>query len=224
MPGPSLRKLADVSDASSLSSKMRDRRFQGFLGLVDRMPAKPVRVLDVGGTTKFWENRGYAGRADITVTTANTFSEERSHENLIPAVADATRLAESFEPGSFDIVFSNSTIEHLFTYDAQKKMADGIRALADVYYVQTPNFWFPIEPHFLAPAWHWTPKSIRVEILRRTKVGHRGKSPDADAAWTAIEEIRLLSARQLHGLFPDSEIVRERIGPLTKSLIAVRGQ
>jgi hypothetical protein len=41
----------------------------------------------------------------------------------------------------------------------------------------------------------------------------------AEAA--GYEPVRLLDADALGRLFPDAEIVRERIGPLTKSLIAV---
>jgi hypothetical protein len=37
-----------------------------------------------------------------------------------------------------------------------------------------------------------------------------------------METIRLLSARQLQQLFPDSTIHRERLFGLTKSLMAVR--
>ena len=69
---------------------------------------------------------------------------------------DATNLHE-FGDASFDIAFSNSVIEHLSTFENQARMAAEVRRVARAYWVQTPNFWFPIEPHFLVPAWHWLP-------------------------------------------------------------------
>jgi hypothetical protein len=35
------------------------------------------------------------------------------------------------------------------------------------------------------------------------------------------DEVRLLTARELRGLFPDAVLVRERAGPFTKSFLAV---
>ena len=53
-------------------------------------------------------------------------------------------------------------------------MAAEVRRLAPVYWVQTPNFWFPMEPHFLTPAWHWLPVDLRVAMLRRRALGLAG--------------------------------------------------
>jgi len=37
-----------------------------------------------------------------------------------------------------------------------------------------------------------------------------------------LHDVRLLSASELQGLFPNSEVVREKVLGMTKSLIAVR--
>ena len=91
----------------------------------------------------------------------NLEAEERRHPNIDPRAGDATNLSE-FPDGSFDVVFSNSVIEHLQTFGNQEAMAREVRRLAPVFWVQTPNFWFPVEPHFLTPAWHWLPVAARV--------------------------------------------------------------
>jgi hypothetical protein len=38
------------------------------------------------------------------------------------------------------------------------------------------------------------------------------------------DRIRLLSAREVRRLFPDAELWRERVGGMTKSLVAIQNQ
>jgi hypothetical protein len=219
-----MRRLANVDAAGSYSNRARTRRFQEFERLVARVRAevkRPVTVLDVGGTTSFWEQRGWAGRRDVRITTANLNEEPQRHANIEPRVSDATNLAE-FEAGPFDVVFSNSVIEHLGSYEAQVAMATVVRQIAPRYWVQTPNFWFPIEPHFLTPGWQWLPESLRVALLRRRRWGWRGPCPDPEEARKAVREITLLRRRELERLFPDARLVAERFGPFVKSYVAVR--
>ena len=108
-----------------------------------------------------------------------------------------------FEDGEFDIAYSNSLIEHVAPADRPLVAAE-IRRVARRWFVQTPNLWFPLEPHVLVPGYQFLPRAWQ----RRLPRGHD-------------EWIRLLDARELHGLFPDAAILRERVGPLTKSLMAV---
>ena len=151
----------------------------------------------------------------------NVEAEPKAHANIEPVVMDATHM-EDFDDRSFDIVFSNSVIEHLRTYDAQAAMASEVRRLADVYWIQTPNFWFPIEPHFLTPGWHWLPGSVRIALLRRRRWGWRGPTPDPAEARILVEEIRLMRRRELRDLFPDARLQEERFGGLVKSFVAIR--
>jgi hypothetical protein len=216
-----LRRLADGSDQESFSNRRRTARF----GLFERMTAglpRPLRVLDVGGTNEFWEQRGWAGRDDVDITTVNLEAEERLHSNIHPLVGDATDLADHADK-SFDIAFSNSVIEHLFTFEAQAAMAREVRRVATAYWVQTPNYWFPIEPHFLVPGWQWLPRQARVAVIRRRRVGWRGPYPDVQEARRAIGEIRLMRRRELQELFPEATIRPERFNGVVKSWIAIAG-
>jgi hypothetical protein len=214
----SLRKLARHNDASSLSNRLRNRRFQRFAALVDGV-ARPVRILDIGGEAEFWRQRGWDRRDDVEIVLFNLGTETVDRPNFHSVAGDATRLP--FEDQSFDIAFSNSTIEHLFTFEQQRAMAREVRRVARHYWIQTPNFWFPVEPHFLAPAWQWLPVRARVWLLQRHRFGWRGQEPDHDAAERSVREVRLLRAAEMRELFPEGRLERERIGPLTKSFTSV---
>ena len=179
-------------------------------------------MIDIGGTCEFWEQRGWADRDDVSVTLVNLMEQERRHSNIHPSVGDATSLAE-YADGSFDIAFSNSVIEHLFNLDNQRAMAREVRRVARAYWIQTPNYWFPVEPHFLFPAWHWLPVSTRVAVLRRRGVGWMGRCPDPDFARRVVSEVRLMRRRELRRLFPEAAIVPERFGGVVKSWTCVAG-
>jgi hypothetical protein len=91
-------------------------------------------------------------------------------------------------------------------------MAQEVRRLAAHYYVQTPNFGFPIEPHFRAALFHWLPEPTRAAALIRKKLGFRG-AEDYDDAMTLVLEVHLLTVRQMRNLFPDAQIKREGSAP-----------
>jgi hypothetical protein len=216
-----LQKTANDHDETSLSHRLRHRRFERFETMTRHLP-RPLSIIDIGGTAEFWEARGWAGRDDVNITLVNLSSGEQRYENLVPVVGNATDLSE-YPDRSFDIAFSNSVIEHLFTLEAQRAMASEVRRLAAAYWIQTPNFWFPIEPHFLVPAWHWTPDRLRVEILTRRGVGWAGRCDDRAHAERVVREHRLMRRAELAQLFPDAMLVAERFGGLVKSWTAVRG-
>jgi hypothetical protein len=219
-----LRQAADVQLQGSLSNALRARRFTKFAALVDGIDAggRTIRILDIGGTEGFWISRGWSERADLEITLAN-IAEPKSDlpGNLRAIRGDATNLAE-LPDQSFDVVFSNSTIEHLGYWGAQRAMAAEVLRLAPRYWVQTPNFWFPIEPHFLTIGWHYLPPRVRGRLLQRRSYGHRPRVTRPARALELVEEIRLVTAREMRLLFPDAELLRERVGPFTKSLVAHR--
>src|SRR5271166_5019645 len=98
---PLIRQLAEGKNPNSFSNRLRTRRFQRFEALVASLP-RPLRILDIGGTNQFWENRGWAGRNDIQIFSLNLEAEQQRHENVIPLTGDATNLAQ-FGTGSFDV-------------------------------------------------------------------------------------------------------------------------
>jgi Methyltransferase domain len=216
------RKLADTkSNPHSLSNRLRAKRFEKFEDLASRLP-RPIRILDVGGENSFWEKRGWAGIDDVQITLLNIIEQQKRNANVTPMIGYATDLSR-FADRSFDIVFSNSVIEHLFTFENQARMAAEVRRVGKALWVQTPNFWFPIEPHFLIPGWQWMPSSARVGLLRRYRCGCYPPCYDRNRANQIVTEVRLMTARELRSLFPTATLIPERFAGIVKSWTVVDG-
>ena len=97
----------------------------------------------------------------------------------------------------------------------QPAFAEEIRRVGERYFVQTPNRWFPIEPHYQMPLVHFLPERALRALNQRFTMGFRAKGE-----WY---ETTLLSASDLRRLFPEAQIHREKRFGLTKSLMVVRG-
>src|SRR3546814_12299335 len=80
-----------------------------------------------------------------------------------------------YADNSFDIVHSNSVIEHVGRWEQMKMMAAEVRRLAPVCYLQTPDFAFPLEPHFRTVAFHWLPEQARAALIQRRGFGFSQK-------------------------------------------------
>src|SRR5918994_1669246 len=163
-------------------------------------PGPEERILDVGsGET------GLAGlEPELDVTGTDRVDRPEYPGPFVRA--DGRRLP--FGDGEFDVAYSNSVIEHVVEPADRRALASELARVGGRYFVQTPNRWFPVEPHALLPFVHWLPRRLGRRLWRL------GVSDDP------FEETLLLDARELQELFPDATIVRERMGPLTKSLVA----
>lgn len=216
-----IRKAADVDSTNSLSNKLRNRRFAVFASLVNELN-KPIEILDVGGTADYWIHRGWHGLDGIRITVVNLNVTESDNENIRTVCGNALDLSE-FSDKSFDIAYSNSVIEHLSSIENQKLMAGEMQRVANCYWVQTPNYWFPIEPHFHIPGWQWMPREFRVSLLMKRRCGWRGPVADRTQAEELVDEVRLITANELKRLFPSAKLWRERFIGLTKSIVVYGG-
>lgn len=213
--------LADNRRPDSLASQMRRRRLAWFNELLAPLP-EPVRVLDVGGTAAFWQQNRDALSRRCHLTLLNLDLADLGGLPDAEAVAGDARRMPQFADGSFDVAFSNSVIEHVGTLYDQMAMAAEVRRVARGCFVQTPNRWFPLEPHYLMPLWQFWPLWLRAWLQRRRTIGWMPRQPDPLRARAEVEQVRLLSGREMRGLFPDAELLAERLGPLVKSWVARR--
>lgn len=192
----------------------RDLRAARYRRFVEGCALRPAeRILDVGA------GRGGAlecfNRVNPIVALEphpDPSSEWLAQDNVTLAEGDARALP--FDDGSFDVCFCSSVVQYIPRAD-RKQFAAEIRRVAPRYFVQTPNRWFPIEPHYLVPFFQFLPRRVQRWLNAHVGLGWRGRG-----SWTETE---MLTARELRRLFPDAQIVRERVGPLTKSLMAIRG-
>jgi hypothetical protein len=123
----------------------------------------------------------------------------------------------------FDVVFSNSVIEHVGSFSDQAAMASEVRRVGERYFIQTPNKYFPIEPHFLVPGFQFLPLGIRARLHARRDLGWWKKADSYEAALAEVSTIRLLTERDVRKLFPEARVFKERFYGLTKSFIAYHG-
>ena len=211
-------------DPRAAAFKYRVKRFETLRPMIDAVIAEKgsCRIADVGGTEYYWDIFGsYVDANPVEITLINLEAPAVRSAKFVSAAGDATNLTQ-FADNAFDLVHSNSVIEHVGNWDRMCKMAHHVRRLAPVYFVQTPNFAFPYEPHFRFPFFHWLPEQVRAELLMRCNLGFGGKRMSYDAAMRGVQSAYLLNARQFRTLFPDAEIVKERAYGLPKSLMAIR--
>jgi hypothetical protein len=197
------------------------KRFASLSALLDLLP-RPVRILDVGGDATFWTDGAAAGWEDVQLTVLNLQPQPGGVSSIHKIQADARALP--FLPDcSFDVAFSNSVIEHVGDWDDQKRMAVEIQRVGKHYFVQTPSRWFPLEPHFLFPAFQFLPFSWRVWIASRYKAGWYCHPGNLEAAKKEVASIRLLTKKECRRLFPGAEIRTERLLGFAKSYIILGG-
>ena len=222
--------LAITSDpylnAGSLEYRFRQKRYQQVRALVDEIVSKygRCRILDVGGTEAYWRiASAHIDNPRIRVDLVNLEAQHTTKSNFRSLVGDACDLGE-LDDMSYDFVHSNSVIEHVGTWNNMLRLAANVRRLAPAYFVQTPYFWFPIEPHFRFPIFHWLPESLRYRLLLARSLGYRRKASSVSDAVQSVQSVVLLDWRQYAALFPDAEIRCERFWGLPKSLVAIRSR
>ena len=185
---------------SRAAARARARRHERFRALTGAGPG--VRILDVGCGAL-----GLRGlEPDLDITGVDLIDRPAYPGPFVRA--DATERLP-FGDGAFDLVYSSSVVEHV-PAARRGAYADEIRRVGRGWWVQTPAFSFPVEPHALLPFAHWLP-----ERARRRYWG-------LGVAGTWEPELRLLRRGELERLLPGGDVLPERVGPLTKSWIAVR--
>lgn len=220
--------LTNYDNPGSLGSRLRARRMEPLKTLIRRVHAAKgsVSILDAGGRETYWKgiDRTFLEDHNVHVTLVNLPCDLGSGGDRLftHAAGDACELAR-YPDHAFDIVHSNSVIEHVGNWHRVDAFAREARRVAPNLFVQTPYYWFPVEPHFIKPLHHWLPKPLRASMWMRFRMGHRGRASDlGDAMRRLDDEPYLLDQRMLRFLFPDCRILKERFLGLTKSLIAYR--
>lgn len=214
----------------AISSYFRTRRDKLLREVIVRCPRRgeTLEIIDIGGRVAYWQRVGFCflKAHNVRITLVNLTETELGNiadaEDLfISAIGDARAL--EFPDNAFDLAHANSVIEHVGIWRDMEAFAREMQRVAPAYYCQTPNFWFPIEPHFpMVPFNHWMPRPIRARLMTLLPMGHTGRrAPSLSHASAMVDSARLLTRAQMQALFPAAKIHAERIALLAKSYTAV---
>jgi hypothetical protein len=172
------------------------------------------RVLDLGGQAGIWDHVETPQNITILNLSGVADTSLKTHHRVNYVEGDACNVT-GFTDGEFEVLFSNSVIEHVGPESRMEDFAREVKRLGRSYWVQTPSKWFPIEAHCGMPFWWFYPESLRQYFLKRWSAKLPG--------WTEmVAGTRVLTRQQLRRLFPDAEIHTERMFGIPKSYTAYR--
>lgn len=214
----------------TMQQRFRAARFRQVQAMIDQLVARhgDIRILDAGGRPEYWNmlSPEVADRVQLTILNYSQELDDYSvsvgaHVRYEKVIGDACDMPQ-YADASFQLVHSNSVIEHVGSYAKMIAFANEVRRVGETYYVQTPNFWFPVDPHIAFPAVHWLPDPVRIALHTRFAVGLVGRLDFAGAA-SLIDDSRMIGHSTMRKLFPDARHSAERFGIIfKKSLIASR--
>jgi hypothetical protein len=225
--------VTNYSDPNSIGSKFRSRRIVPLIKMIEQAYEVhgKVDIIDIGGRKTYWRILPICilSKYKVMITIVNLpdaseqggDEQERDEEHFCFRFGDGCNLS-CFPDNNFQIVHANSVIEHVGDWFNMLKFAKEVRRLAPQFFIQTPYFWFPIEPHFMMLFFHWLPRPTRIWLLLHFDLGNHPRSLSVHEAAGKLENYRLLDRQMFTALFPDAQIISEKFLGLTKSLIAVR--
>jgi hypothetical protein len=180
-----------------------------------------MSVIDLGGYYWNWVTARVRPKRVLVVNVdGRVFTEQPAWVKSLEA--DACDLPSKLYDESFDLVYSNSLLEHVGGHYRRRAMADAVHRLAPHHWIQTPARPFPIEPHWMFPGFQFLPVSLRAQVSRGWPLSPtecRGQ-PLAENV-RAVLQVELVSSAEMRHLFPKSELYKERLAGLTKSITAV---
>ena len=225
-----LNSLRDYSNPSSLGSRFRRKRFKHIEELVQQILSvkEECIILDIGGTAQYWSLMGPELLRKCSVTVLNLEKPRGSNpkknvpkDGVFKFVYGDGRDLNNIDDNQYDIAHSNSVIEHVGKLSDMQRFVNELTRVGKYFYIQTPNFWFPIEPHYCVPFIHWLPVIVRAKLLTKWNIGFHKKYPSLSAAYDYAEFINLIDQSVLKCILPGAYFRQEKILFFTKSLIAV---
>ena len=154
-----LRIIANIENKNSITNKIRRENFEVLKTLISSYNRK-VKILDLGGTQEYWEMMNFTDPNLIDVILVNFGDIKVTLPNFKFVKSDVFDL--NLLAIDCDIIFSHSLIEHV----DHEKFSKMIRYFNKSYFIQTPNKYFPIEPHFMIPLLQFMPTWLKYWIVR----------------------------------------------------------
>lgn len=212
------------TDDAIYKNRFRATRMKKIVSIIDEIASKKggCHICDLGGRADYWIGlEDLWGSRPVHITLVDLIPTEAPDKRFTSVQGDACNMS-FYSDNYFDLVHSNSVIEHVGTWQNKRSMAKEIRRLAPRYFVQTPNYWFPVEPHFRTLFLHWLPRPIQRQLVMRRDYAFHKRACSIDEADRILNDASLLDRQEMMDLFPDAEVDVESLFGLTKSLIAIR--
>jgi hypothetical protein len=215
------------------NNKFRAKRIKPLLKMIKSYYSLygNVSIIDIGGRQRYWSiiSRDFLIENKVKITCVNLPGENSNavDDDIFTYIeGDGCNLFE-FQNEQFNIAHSNSVIEHVGDWSNMVKFSSEVKRVATSYFVQTPNYWFPIEPHRYLICAHWLPKPVELWLLTHFKPLFKGVNSgkprtNIDLAMRSIDDSRLLTRKMFQFLFSEGHIITERICLLTKSFVACK--
>jgi SAM-dependent methyltransferase len=196
-----------------LHRRSRVKKYRMFMDLMRPMPGD--RILNVGTTGSrmgFWEQLEHWYPHPDRITGGGLhYDAVLDYQESFPAITAVVfdGCCMPFPDKSFDIVYSNAVIEHLPGPDAVARFASEVQRVGKGWFISTPNYWYPIEPHYHLPYLQLLPQRWQHRVA-------------ANLGKPTYEYLQLLERRDMTRLFPTSEVVGCRVTFYPETLIACR--
>jgi hypothetical protein len=217
--------ILNYNNKNSLAMNFRKKRSELIKSIIEIIYSEKgsCSIVDIGRSIGYWDifSDEFIENKRVSITVLNL--EKMSYlprKNIRVEIGDGTKL--DYPNLAFDFCHSNSVVEHIPGWSKKVAFSNEVRRIAARYYVQTPNFYFPFEPHYLLPLFQFLPFQLQVEYFHRFQPG---RFPPADKLTDSIqlvEGISLLTKGMVKELFPDGEVINEKFMGMNKSLIAMK--
>lgn len=210
---------------TNLSKISRKRKLELFYELLS--PTTQHKILDVGAEANPDGCRGsqlvesYPWKENlsaINISENHISTIKKYYPQVKTVVGDACELP--WQDKYFDAVYCNAVIEHVGSFEKQKKMASEIMRVGKRWFVTTPNRWYPFEFHLRLPLVTWLPGSAYLKIGRIISYNHVQKKY---MFGIKNDGLRLMSSFEMKACFPGSRIIKQKITFMAETLIAIGG-
>ena len=215
--------LVNHHKKNSFVNQFRQKRFELLKNGIEKLIQKDnFKILDIGGDIQYWKNIGWqhsACKIHLLNLYESKIPENETHQ-FSSSVGNGLSL--EYKKGEVDLIFSNSVIEHVGSYENQQIFADEVRRVSDKYIVQTPSIWFPLEPHSLIPLFQFLPHPIRALLIMTFNINYFPKAKTYKEAIKVSHSTLMFTHKRFKQLFPEAEIQVERFLGIPKSYTAIK--
>ena len=226
-----MNRFQDLTNKNSLRSKIRKRRLKYLIKLINDIVSTEkittIKICDLGGTYRYWIIFPFEkfNNVKFEITLVNlekiitreseNYQQLSAHENVefIEEIGDGCNLVH-VKDNAYHLSHSNSVIEHVGDWSRIKAFGVESKRIGKYHFIQTPNFWFPIEPHYFLPFVQFFPRPMSTRIIMLFK------KRSFDIATSNFDENRMLSKREFNFIYYDSHMITEWFFFLRKSFIA----